>query len=101
MITKITFGKLLRNRDFRTMRYTSRDKIQAINENEKLAMMISDYLKKQICNEKDIIGFVTDDMSKLYIDVMSKVADIYNNKKLESFHKREMLLSIKREYIND
>ena len=101
MITKITFGKLLRSRDFKTMRYTSRDKIQAINENEKLAMMISDYLKKQICNEKDIIGFVTDDMSKLYIDVMSKVADIYNNKELESFHKREMLLSIKREYIND
>ena len=101
MVTKITFGKLLRGKDFKTMRYTSRSKIQAISENEKIAMMISDYLKKQICNEKDIIGFVTDDMSKMYITVMSKVADIYNNHELESFHKREMLLSIKREYIND
>lgn len=101
MKAKITFGKLLRNRDFKTMRFTNRHKIEAINENEKLAMMISDYLKKQICNEKDIIGFVTDDMSNMYKNVMSKVADIYNNKELESFHKREMLLSIKREYIND
>ena len=101
MITKITFGKLLRAKDFRTMRYTSRNKIEVKNENEKIAMMISDYLKKQICNEKDIIGYVTDDMSNMYKNVMSKVADIYNNKELESFHKREMLLSIKREYIND
>ena len=62
-------------------------------------MQISDYIKKQICIEERMIGSVSTDMKKYYIDTLNKIADIYNNREMNTFLKKACLLDLKDEII--
>lgn len=56
MRKQLRFGDLLRNEKFNKIRFSKKGEVVAINDNEKIAMQISDYMKKQMCNEERLIG---------------------------------------------
>lgn len=99
MINKMRFGDLLRKKNWRKIRFSKKGEVVAINDNEKIAMQISDYMKKQMCNEERMIGSVSTEMKQYYIDTLNKMADIYNNREISTFLKKACLLDLKEEII--
>ena len=99
MINKMRFGDLLRKKNWRKIRFSKKGEVIACNENEKIAMQISDYMKKQICIEERMVGSVSTEMKQYYIDTLNKMADIYNNKEISTFLKKACLLDLKEEII--
>ena len=99
MNKKISFGMLLKNKQFNKIRFSRKGEVIATNENEKIAMQISDYMKKQMCNEERMIGSVSTEMKQYYIDTLNKMADIYNNMEISTFLKKACLLDLKEEII--
>ena len=99
MINKMRFGDLLRKKNWRKIRFSKKGEVIACNDNEKIAMQISDYIKKQICIEERMIGSVSTEMKQYYIDTLNKMADIYNNKEISTFLKKACLLDLKEEII--
>lgn len=99
MINKMRFGDLLRKKNWRKIRFSKKGEVIACNDNEKIAMQISDYMKKQMCNEERMIGSVSTEMKQYYIDTLNKMADIYNNKEISTFLKKACLLDLKEEII--
>ena len=93
------FGDLLRKKNWRKIRFSKKGEVVAINDNEKIAMQISDYMKKQMCNEERMIGSVSTEMKQYYIDTLNKMADIYNNREISTFLKKACLLDLKEEII--
>lgn len=99
MINKMRFGDLLRKKNWRKIRFSKKGEVIACNDNEKIAMQISDYMKKQICIEERMVGSVSTEMKQYYIDTLNKMADIYNNKEISTFLKKACLLDLKEEII--
>lgn len=99
MINKMRFGDLLRKKNWRKIRFSKKGEVIACNDNEKIAMQISDYMKKQMCNEERMIGSVSTEMKQYYIDTLNKMADIYNNSEISTFLKKACLLDLKEEII--
>ena len=99
MRKQLRFGDLLRNEKFNKIRFSKKGEVVAINDNEKIAMQISDYMKKQMCNEERMIGSVSTEMKQYYIDTLNKMADIYNNREISTFLKKACLLDLKEEII--
>ena len=99
MRKQLRFGDLLRNEKFNKIRFSKKGEVVAINDNEKIAMQISDYMKKQMCNEERLIGYVSTEMKQYYIDTLNKMADIYNNMEISTFLKKACLLDLKEEII--
>lgn len=99
MKNKMRFGDLLRKKRWGLIRYSKKVEVIACNENEKIAMQISDYIKKQMCNEERLIGSVSTDMKKYYVETLNKIADIYNNREMNIFLKKACLLDLKEEII--
>ena len=99
MINKMRFGDLLRKKNWRKIRFSKKGEVIACNDNEKIAMQISDYMKKQMCNEERMIGSVSTEMKQYYIDTLNKMADIYNNMEISTFLKKACLLDLKEEII--
>ena len=99
MINKMRFGDLLRKKNWRKIRFSKKGEVIACNDNEKIAMQISDYIKKQICIEERMIGSVSTEMKQYYIDTLNKMADIYNNREISTFLKKACLLDLKEEII--
>ena len=99
MRKQLRFGDLLRKKNWRKIRFSKKGEVIACNENEKIAMQISDYMKKQMCNEERMIGSVSTEMKQYYIDTLNKMADIYNNKEISTFLKKACLLDLKEEII--
>lgn len=99
MKNKMRFGDLLRKKRWGLIRYSKKGEVIACNENEKIAMQISDYMKKQMCNEERLIGSVSTDMKKYYVETLNKIADIYNNREMNTFLKRACLLDLKDDII--
>lgn len=99
MINKMRFGDLLRKKNWRKIRFSKKGEVIACNDNEKIAMQISDYMKKQMCNEERMIGSVSTEMKQYYIDTLNKMADIYNNREISTFLKKACLLDLKEEII--
>ena len=99
MNKKISFGMLLKNKQFNKIRFSRKGEVIATNENEKIAMQISDYIKKQICIEERMIGSVSTEMKQYYIDTLNKMADIYNNREMNTFLKKACLLDLKDDII--
>ena len=99
MKNKMRFGDLLRKKNWRKIRFSKKGEVVAINDNEKIAMQISDYMKKQMCNEERMIGSVSTEMKQYYIDTLNKMADIYNNREISTFLKKACLLDLKEEII--
>lgn len=99
MNKKISFGMLLKNKQFNKIRFSRKGEVIATNENEKIAMQISDYIKKQICIEERMTGCVSTDMKKYYVETLNKMANIYNNKEISTFLKKACLLDLKEEII--
>lgn len=99
MRKQLRFGDLLRNEKFNKIRFSKKGEVVAINDNEKIAMQISDYMKKQMCNEERLIGYVSTDMKEYYMKTIKRIADIYNNNKASSHLKKACLSDIKDEII--
>ena len=99
MNKQLRFGDLLRKKNWRKIRFSKKGEVIACNDNEKIAMQISDYMKKQMCNEERMIGSVSTEMKQYYIDTLNKMADIYNNKEISTFLKKACLLDLKEEII--
>lgn len=99
MKKQMRFGDLLRKKKYNLIRFSRKGEVVALNENEKIAMQISDFMKKQICNEERLIGNVSTETKKYYIDTLNRLADIYNNKEMSCFLKKACLLDIKDEII--
>ena len=99
MNKKISFGMLLKNKQFNKIRFSRKGEVIATNEKEKIAMQISDYMKKQMCNEERLIGSVSTDMKKYYVETLNKIADIYNNREMNTFLKKACLLDLKDDII--
>ena len=52
-----------------------------------------------MCNEERLIGSVSTDMKKYYLETLHKIADIYNNREMNTFLKRACLLDLKDDII--
>lgn len=99
MRKQLRFGDLLRNEKFNKIRFSKKGEVVAINDNEKIAMQISDFMKKQMCIEERMIGSVTAEMKEYYINTLKRIGDIYNNPNANSRLKKACLLDIKDEII--
>ena len=99
MKKQLRFGDLLRAGKFNKIRFSKKGEVIAINDNEKIAMQISDYMKKQMCNEERIIGYVSTEMKEYYINTLQRISDVYNNKNASSHLKKDCLADIKDEII--
>lgn len=99
MKKQLRFGDLLRNEKFNKIRFSRKGEVVAINDNEKIAMQISDFMKKQMCIEERMIGSVTTEMKEHYINTLKRIGDIYNNPNVNSHLKKACLLDIKDEII--
>lgn len=99
MKKKMRFGDLLRNKRYNIIRFSKKGEVIACNENERIAMQVSDFMKKQMCNEERLIGNVTTDMKKYYLDTLKRMSDIYNNREMSINFKKACLLDIKDEII--
>lgn len=99
MKKQLRFGDLLRTGKFNKIRFSKKGEVIAINDNERIAMQISDYMKKQMCNEERLIGYVSTEMKEYYINTLQRISDIYNNKNASSHLKKACLADIKDEII--
>lgn len=99
MKKQLRFGDLLRTGKFNKIRFSKKGEVIAINDNERIAMQISDYMKKQMCNEERLIGYVSTEMKEYYNDTLQRISDIYNNKNASSHLKKACLDDIKDEII--
>ena len=82
MKKQLRFGDLLRTGKFNKIRFSKKGEVIAINDNERIAMQISDYMKKQIffpqCEEYEDHGDVGSFMQYLLLVLRCGKAAIKN-----------------------